>query len=79
MSYNARERKYEAAILFKQGFYNYTYVTADAEGKINTSKIEGSYYQTENEYTVLVYYKKFGDRYDQVVGIGSANSEKLQN
>ncbi len=79
MTYNSREKKYEATILFKQGFYNYTYVTADAEGKINTSKIEGSYYQTENDYTVLVYYKKFGDRYDQVVGIGSASSNKLEN
>ncbi len=79
MMYNSREKKYEAAILFKQGFYNYTYVTADAAGKINTSKIEGSYYQTENQYTVLVYYKKFGDRYDQVVGIGSNDSKKLEN
>lgn len=79
MTYNSREKKYEAAILFKQGFYNYTYVTVNSEGKINTSKIEGSYYQTENEYTVLVYYKKFGDRYDQVVGVGSANSERLEN
>jgi len=79
MIYNSREKKYEVAILFKQGFYNYTYVTADAAGRINPSKIEGSYYQTENEYTVLVYYKKFGDRYDQVVGIGSNNSKKLEN
>lgn len=79
MIYNSRSKLYEASILFKQGFYNYTYVTANEKGLLNNHEIEGSYYQTENDYTVIVYYKKFGDLYDQVVGVGSGNSEKLQN
>jgi len=28
---------------------------------------------------VIVYYRKFGDRYDQVIGLGTANSERLLN
>mgnify|MGYP001812642794 CR=1 FL=1 len=79
MSYNKEKGIFEARILFKQGFYNYTYVTIDEANKINPYEIEGSFYQTENNYDVLVYYRKFGDRYDQVIGYGSANSEKLLN
>ena len=79
MSYNRENGLYEATILFKQGFYNYTYVTVDERNKINPYEIEGSFYQTENNYDVLVYYRKFGDRYDQVIGYGTADSEKLLN
>jgi len=79
MIYNHQSKLYEGNLLLKQGFYNYTYVTANNIGEVNTHKIEGSYYQTENDYTIIVYYRKFGALYDQVVGVGSANSEKLQN
>ncbi|RUA11865.1 MAG: DUF5103 domain-containing protein [Flavobacteriia bacterium] len=79
MIFNENTRLYEAAIPFKQGFYNYTYVTSDSSGEVDNHQIEGSFYQTENEYTVIVYLKQFGDRYTQVIGIGSANSRELQN
>ena len=79
MKFNKESGLYEAELLFKQGFYNYTYVSVGADGLINTHKVEGSFYQTENDYVVIVYYRKFGDRYDQVIGIGSANSERLLN
>ena len=79
MTYNEQSRLYEASILFKQGFYNYTYVTLNPDGTVNNHEIEGSYFQTENEYTVIVYFKQFGDRYTQVIGVGSANSKSLDN
>jgi len=69
---------YETDILLKQGFYNYTYVTLDENGNINNT-IEGSHYQTENDYAVLVYYKRFGSKYDEVIGYGVGNSVNLQN
>jgi hypothetical protein len=60
---------YEKAILIKQGFTNYEYTIADAKGKIdNENAIDGNFYQTENEYTILVYYKESIDRYDRVIG-----------
>lgn len=79
MVYNSKTRLYEATLLLKQGFYNYTYVTANPNDEINTHAIEGSYYQTENNYTVIVYYRKYGELYDQVIGVGSANSKILKN
>ena len=79
LTYNAQTNFYEASLLLKQGFYNYTYVSVDHNSEINKRAIEGSYYQTENEYTVIVYYRKYGERYDQVIGFGNTNSKKLQN
>ena len=79
MKYNSETGYYETQLLFKQGFYNYTYVSVGDDGMINTHKVEGSFYQTENDYTVIVYYRKFGDRYDQAIGLGTTNSERLLN
>lgn len=71
MTYNSETKKYEASILLKQGFYNYTFVTKNTNNIINNHELNGSFYQTENEYTVLVYFKAFGQYYDQVIGIGT--------
>lgn len=79
LKYNNRTKLYEAKILFKQGFYNYTYVSVNKNFQINTHAIEGSYYQTENNYTVIVYFRRYGELYDQVIGVGSTSSEKLEN
>jgi len=69
---------YETDILQKQGFYNYTYVTLDKDFNIDNT-IEGTHYQTENEYAVFVYYKRFGSKYDEVIGYGVGSSVNLQN
>ena len=71
MKYNTIDKTYEATIEFKQGFYNYSYATLDKKNNINLHEIDGSFYQTENEYTVIVYYKPFGETYDRVIGVGS--------
>lgn len=71
MTFNSETNKYEAAILLKQGFYNYTFVTKDANNILNPTEINGSFYQTENEYTVLVYYKAFGENFQRVIGVGT--------
>ena len=38
---------------------------------INSGEINGSFYQTENQYTVLFYYKQIGSLYDRVIGVGN--------
>ena len=77
--YNTQSKLYEGSLFLKQGFYNYSYVTTDQDNEVNKYEIDGSFYQTENNYTVLVYYKPIGSRFDQVIGIGNANSENLRN
>jgi hypothetical protein len=70
MVYDSSQRIYKATLTFKQGFYNYSYVTLDSNKNINLHEIDGSFFQTENEYTVIVYYKPFGEIYDRVIGVG---------
>jgi len=41
--------------------------------------ISGNYHFTENNYLILVYYRDFGDLYDSVIGVGSANSRNITN
>ena len=71
MYFDQEERAYKANILLKQGFYNYTFATKETNGNINTNDVNGSFYETENEYTVIVYYKPFGSFFERVVGIGT--------
>lgn len=80
MDYNPKKGIYEKAILIKQGFTNYEYTIADAKGIIDSENaIDGNFYQTENEYTILVYYRESIDRYDRVIGKGNANSVNIIN
>lgn len=80
MDYNEKTAMYEKAIMIKQGFTNYQYIVADKNGKVDGEHaIDGNFYQTENDYTILVYYRENNDRYDRVIGIGRANSENITN
>ncbi len=79
MTYDEQTKLYRGKLYLKQGFYNYSYVTATEKNSIKHYAIDGSFYQTENNYTVIVYYKPIGTRYDQVIGISTANSENLRN
>jgi hypothetical protein len=52
----------------KTRFTNYEYVVADNKGIIdNENAIDGNFYQTENDYSILVYYRENTDRYDRVI------------
>ena len=79
MDFDERTGFYHAPILLKQGFYNYKYVIVDSDGNIDEGSISGDFYQTENNYKVLVYYRDLGARYDQIIGFGEANSVNISN
>ena len=80
MDYNSEKNLYEKAIMIKQGFTNFEYKIADKNGVIDyENAIDGNFYQTENEYTILVYYKESTDRYQRVIGKGNANSINITN
>ena len=80
MDYNAKKGTFEKAVLIKQGFTNYQYIVADEKGNIDSENaIDGNFYQTENDYSVMVYYRENNDRYDRVIGKGNANSTQITN
>jgi hypothetical protein len=76
MTYNFDLNAYEAKIFLKQGYYNYEYVFLENISKTGDATfLEGSYWETMNEYTIFVYHRQPGDSYDQLVGVGFVNSE----
>jgi hypothetical protein len=59
----------------KQGYYNYEYAfLKDGTTDGTASYFEGSHYETENDYMILIYYRNPQDRYDRLMGMGMANS-----
>jgi hypothetical protein len=77
MKYNYERFGYEANIFLKQGYYNYEYqLMKDGAKTGDVSSIEGSYYDTENDYTVLIYHRATGTDYDQLIGVKRINSIK---
>jgi hypothetical protein len=69
MEYNRETGQYEKAVLLKQGLYNYHYLfVPDGATKGQSSITEGNFFQTENEYTILVYYRPPGGRFDRLTG-----------
>lgn len=79
MRYDPESGLYENARLFKQGYYDYKYVLLHPDGTLEPGYISGNFEKTENEYQVLVYFRDLGARYDQIIGVGSANSINITN
>jgi hypothetical protein len=80
MDYNEKKGIYEKAVLIKQGFTNFQYIVADNKGIVDhENAIDGNFYQTENDYFILVYYRENTDRYDRAIGKGTANSLNIIN
>jgi hypothetical protein len=77
MTFNNERGAYETTLFLKQGFYNYSYITLPLNGVRgfpDYSATEGNYWGTENVYTILIYYRPFGARADELIGYTSLNS-----
>jgi len=77
MDFNPDRGVYEKTMVLKQGYYSFAYVTKDAgstDPKTDYSLTEGNFAETENQYTVLVYYRSFSDRADELVAATTVSS-----
>ncbi|ULQ57209.1 DUF5103 domain-containing protein [Flavihumibacter rivuli] len=77
MVFNKEKGVYETAIWLKQGYYDYGYALMEESGgrKIFIGdRTEGNFWETENNYLVLVYYRPLGGRTDELIGLGRVNS-----
>lgn len=80
MTWDENRNSYRLKVLLKQGYYNFLYAGYDVvEDAIDISSIEGSHWQTENHYQILVYNRDLGTRYDRLIGFGRFSSEALFN
>jgi len=78
MKFNAEKGTYETHLFMKQGYYDYTYVAADKNNPAIHTELDGNYYETENLYTILVYYKSFSDRAEELIGVATLDSRTDQ-
>jgi hypothetical protein len=76
LKFNEEKRLYETTAFLKQGYYNYAYFLTEQGRTDQKQALEGNYWETENSYTVLLYYKSFTDRSDQLIGMAQINSRR---
>jgi hypothetical protein len=79
LNFNSKTKSYNGSFLFKQGFYNYKYgfINSSTDNKIKN--FEGDFWESENEYKVLLFIKKFNDRYFTIIGSNSLTSLNIKN
>ena len=88
MQYDAEAKCYWLTALVKQGGYDFQYwfvpksqeprvKSREFQQKTTTQRVDGSYWQTENEYAVYVWWRPFGARYDRLVGVQIIRSNAL--
>ncbi|MBS1565692.1 MAG: DUF5103 domain-containing protein [Bacteroidetes bacterium] len=75
MIWNPAKGVYETDLLLKNGYYDYAYITTGRDNpKPSFDYTEGNFWETENDYTILVYYRGIGGRTDELVGLTRVNS-----
>lgn len=76
MEYNHQSGCYETSMVLKQGYYNYTYMFVSAEtGEVSQAPVDGSFYQTSQDYHVLVYLFDHHDGYDRLLGVSKISTK----
>ena len=68
MEYDAANQMYHCAIRLKMGYYSYQYLLSHPDGMTEYLPAEGNYFETENRYACLVYYRPTGGRADLLYG-----------
>lgn len=69
MKYNDTNNRYELKLLLKQGLYDYCFMSADREtGQLTEYELEGSHYETENDYIIFIYFHDTYKGYDRLMG-----------
>lgn len=70
LKYNFTNGRYEASIYLKQGIYDYLIGFKSSKSNyIDFTNTEGNFYETQNDYKVLVYYRRTGYRYDELIAV----------
>lgn len=77
MVYDEATQQFTLKMPLKQGVYDYHYVWADENGKLlDEHAFDGSFFETENNYQILIYYKAPGSRFDELVAFTELNSAR---
>lgn len=70
LDYDNATGAYRQTLLLKQGGYNYQYwFLPKGAKKASVERVDGSYWETKNEYTIYIYHRAWGERYDRLIGV----------
>lgn len=79
MEYDPSTMSYRLSKLLKQGYYNYAYVWKAAHADTGGyDEVMGNHSETENDYTILVYFSDRSSFADRLVAVKTVNSIKGQ-
>ena len=76
LEYDYENQAYIGNSFFKQGYYDYMYALLNEDGSLDFETVEGSWFETENDYQILIYYREFGSFYDRIIAVQNINSNR---
>ncbi|RYD94716.1 MAG: DUF5103 domain-containing protein [Sphingobacteriales bacterium] len=77
LQFDPQDNRFFTRQFLKQGVYDYEYIWVDrATKKASDIVIEGSHYETENDYQLFVYYRPPGSRWEELAGFQVVNTGK---
>jgi hypothetical protein len=68
LTYDYNKQAYTRKVLLKQGYYNYIFAHPNENGGVSSALTEGTHWQTKNDYTLIMYNRGMGLRYDRIIG-----------
>lgn len=79
MEYNYQTKAYEGELYLKQGYYNYMFAyLQDGKNQATLKRVENTHSDTENNYTIFVYYRPPGKLHDKLIGVKTVSSANKQ-
>ena len=66
----------QSYLLTKSSYYDYMYALLNEDGSLDFETVEGSWFETENDYQILIYYREFGSFYDRIIAVQNINSNR---
>ncbi|MCB0734467.1 MAG: DUF5103 domain-containing protein [Flavobacteriales bacterium] len=79
MTYVEATKSYYLKVKLKQSYYNYHYVVYDSTSKKTYYDFtEGNHFETENDYTILIYHTDLFYGYDRLIGFKTTNTANIR-
>lgn len=72
LQYDPGQKQWKGTLLLKQGLYDYEYVYVSPSDEVSTTFSSGDHFETNNTYQVLVYNRRQGTTWDELVGFSEA-------
>jgi hypothetical protein len=76
MVYDPASKRYACSLFLKQGYYDYLYAFKPNGSTVgDVAFFEGNHWETENQYTIFIYWHPLSGLYDQLVAVHNFNSK----